>query len=105
MAESERWAARRRLGRAGRVSSHHRGGGLRRDGATIDHRERARVIGCGPQERGSRLRSAAMAVWDDLEKRVVVDHVDAMGGCVVLKPRTDDLDRFERESGFKLPDS
>jgi hypothetical protein len=45
-----------------------------------------------------------MAVWDDLEKRVVVDHVNAMGGCVALKPRPEDLDRFERESGFKLPD-
>lgn len=46
-----------------------------------------------------------MGIWDDLKKRVLVDHVDALGGCVVLKPRPEDLDRFERESGFKLPDS
>jgi hypothetical protein len=46
-----------------------------------------------------------MGVWDDLEKRLVIDHVNSLGGVVVLKPRLEDLDRFERESGFKLPDS
>ncbi len=45
-----------------------------------------------------------MGVWDDLKKRLVVIYVDSMGSDKVLKPKVKDLDHFERESGFRLPD-
>lgn len=42
-----------------------------------------------------------MGTWDDLKKRLKVYYASE---GVVKKPKTRDLDRFERESGFKLPD-
>jgi SMI1 / KNR4 family (SUKH-1) len=41
-----------------------------------------------------------MGIWDDVEKRLQIStqHDD------VKKPKVEDLDQFERENGFKLPD-
>jgi hypothetical protein len=41
-----------------------------------------------------------MNVWDDLEKRLDIVTQDGL----VKKPRVEELDRYEQENGFKLPD-
>lgn len=42
-----------------------------------------------------------MGVWDDLKKRLVVRYASE---GEVKTPSLEDLDRFEQESGFRLPD-
>jgi hypothetical protein len=42
-----------------------------------------------------------MGVWDDLRRRLVVQYASE---AEVQTPSPEDLDRFERESGFRLPD-
>lgn len=41
-----------------------------------------------------------MAVWGDLERRLVIYNEDGPA----KKPRPEDLDRYEAEDGFKLPE-
>lgn len=41
-----------------------------------------------------------MGVWDDLERRLEVHYTS---GDEVGKPKPEDLDQFEQESGFRLP--
>jgi hypothetical protein len=42
-----------------------------------------------------------MGVWDDLKKRIAVRYTS---DGKHRKPKPKDLDRYEKESGFKLPD-